>query len=101
LQRRCEQQFQAYRALGFHAACRLFDRSDRFAHRDPRQNPDVQPQIELLDRPFPRAEIGRPHGQKQTFADWLQETASQCLSRVDARDWPLHAAGVKGLVTCR
>jgi hypothetical protein len=62
LQRRCEQQFQAYRALGFHAACRLFDRSDRFAHRDPRQNPDVQPQIELLDRPFPRAEIGGPHG---------------------------------------
>ena len=101
MQRRCEEQFEAYRALGFHAAYRLFDRSDRLAHRDPQQNPDVQPQIELLDRLFPRVETGGPHGQKQTFADWLQETASQCLSRVDARDWPLHAAGVKGLVTCR
>jgi hypothetical protein len=39
-------------------------------------------QIELLDRLFPRVETGGPHGQKQTFADWLQETASQCLSRV-------------------
>jgi len=68
---------------------------------DPLQNLDGQSQIELLDRLFPRVETGGPHGQKQTFADWLQETASQCLSRVDARDWPLHAAGVKGLVTCR
>ena len=66
-----EEQFEAYRALGFHAAYRLFDRSDRFAHRDPQENPDVQPQIELLDRLFPRVETGGPPGQKQTFADWL------------------------------
>jgi hypothetical protein len=30
---------------------------------------------ELLDRLFPRVETGGPHGQKQTFPDWLQETA--------------------------
>ena len=66
-----EEQFEAYRALGFHAAYRLFDRSDRFAHRDPRQNPDVRPHIRLLDRLFPRAETGGLPGQKQTFADWL------------------------------
>jgi len=53
LKRRCEEQFEAYRALGFHAAYRLFDRSDRFAPRDPQQNPHVQPRIELLDRLFP------------------------------------------------
>jgi hypothetical protein len=75
LKRRCEEQFEAYRALGFHAAYRLFDRSDRFAPRDPQQNPHVQPRIELLDRLFPRVETGGPHGQKQTFPDWLQETA--------------------------
>jgi hypothetical protein len=71
LQRRCEEQFEAYRALGFHAAYRLFDRSDRFAHRDPQQNLDVEPHIGLLDQLFPRVETGGPPGQKQTFADWL------------------------------
>jgi hypothetical protein len=69
-----EEQFEAYRALGFHAAYRLFDRSDRFAHRDLQENPDVQAQIELLDRLFPRVETGGPPGQTQTFADWLPET---------------------------
>jgi predicted acylesterase/phospholipase RssA len=66
-----EEQFEAYRALGFHAAYRLFDRSDRFAHRDPQQNLDVEPHIGLLDQLFPRVETGGPPGQKQTFADWL------------------------------
>ncbi len=66
-----EEQFEAYRALGFHAAYRLFDRSDDFAHLDPQQNPDVPVQIELLDQLFPRAATGGPPGQKQTFADWL------------------------------
>jgi Patatin-like phospholipase len=66
-----EEQFEAYRALGFHAAYRLFDRSDRFAHRDPQENPDVRPQIELLDWLFPRVVNGGPRGQQQTFADWL------------------------------
>jgi hypothetical protein len=66
-----EEQFEAYRALGFHAAYRLFDRSDRFAHRDPRQYPDVRPHLALLDELFPRVGIGGPPGQKQTFAGWL------------------------------
>lgn len=71
-----EEQFEAYRALGFHAAYRLFDRSDAFAHRDPRQYPDVRPHLALLDELFPRVAIGGPPGQKQTFADWLAENES-------------------------
>jgi hypothetical protein len=68
-----EEQFEAYRALGFHAAYRLFDRSDAFAHRDPQQYPDVRPYLALLDRLFPRVESGGPPGQRQTFGDWLAE----------------------------
>lgn len=67
-----EEQFEAYRALGFHAAYRLFDRSDEFAHLDPEKNLNVRPQIDLLDQLFPRV-LTRdpPPGQKQTFAAWL------------------------------
>jgi hypothetical protein len=31
-----EEQFEAYRALGFHATHGFFDRRDLFAHRDPK-----------------------------------------------------------------
>jgi hypothetical protein len=40
-----EQQFEAYRALGFHAAFGLFDRSDNLAHLDPVTNADVRRQM--------------------------------------------------------
>jgi hypothetical protein len=50
-----EEQFEAYRALGFHAANNLFDRSDAFARLDPATNPTVRPAFALLDRLFPRA----------------------------------------------
>ena len=66
-----EQQFEAYRALGFHAAFRLFDRSDKFAHLDPEENPEVQRQLAILDALFPRVAAGGPPGQKQAFAEWL------------------------------
>lgn len=65
-----EEQFEAYRALGFHAAYGLFDRSDAFAHLDAAKNPSVRPAIELLDQLFPRRN-GMPPGPKQTFAAWL------------------------------
>jgi hypothetical protein len=74
-----EEQFEAYRALGFHAAYRLFDRSDMFAHLDPEQNPDVRPHLQVLDQLFPRVGTGGPPGQKQTFADWLPEKEASGL----------------------
>jgi predicted acylesterase/phospholipase RssA len=69
-----EEQFEAYRALGFHAAYRLFDRSDNFAHLDPGENPKFREQVDLLDQLFPRVKPVKaedPPAQKQTFAVWL------------------------------
>ena len=66
-----EEQFEAYRALGFHAAYQLFDRSDKFAHLDPVENADVRPLLGVLDQLFPRVATTGPPTQKQTFAAWL------------------------------
>jgi hypothetical protein len=76
-----EEQFEAYRALGFHAAFNLFDRSDKFAHLDPDKNPDARPQLELLDRLFPR--VGRTESPvaKSKFDDWLGEAAPKASGR--------------------
>ncbi len=67
-----EEQFEAYRALGFHAAFRLFDRSDPFAFPDPVTDRFRQ-EIAHLDELFPRAPsaTGDVPGQKQKFSDWL------------------------------
>jgi hypothetical protein len=64
-----EEQFEAYRALGYHAANGLFSRRDDFAKTD-----DMDAMLEdvgLLDALFPRAVTGRA-GEKWTFADWLR-----------------------------
>lgn len=66
-----EEQFEAYRALGFHAAYRLFDRSDSFAHLDPANRPAYRAAIDYLDNRFPRAAADGPPLQRPTFADWL------------------------------
>jgi hypothetical protein len=66
-----EEQFEAYRALGFHAVYNLFDRSDRFAHLDPAKCPHTRAQIALLDRLFPRVTTDVAPGQHQRFAEWL------------------------------
>jgi hypothetical protein len=47
--------FEAYRALGFHAAYRFFGRRDRFAHLVVSENPCVRDDIQLLDEMFPLA----------------------------------------------
>ena len=47
-----EEQFEAYRALGFHAAYGLFAGGDRFAHLDLHENPDVPAQVGLLNDLF-------------------------------------------------
>ncbi|HTO64392.1 MAG TPA: patatin-like phospholipase family protein, partial [Bradyrhizobium sp.] len=48
-----EEQFEAYRALGFHSAHRFFDRRDQFAHRDPKENPCIVDHLAYLDEMFP------------------------------------------------
>jgi hypothetical protein len=67
-----EEQFEAYRALGFHATHRFFGRRDRFAHLDSKDNPSVKGDIAFLDALFqPLApDLSWPQ-QHTTFADWL------------------------------
>jgi predicted acylesterase/phospholipase RssA len=55
-----EEQFEVYRALGFHAAYGLFAGRDAFAHRDPAACPQVQDELRLLDRLFLRRAGGGP-----------------------------------------
>jgi hypothetical protein len=66
-----EEQFEAYRALGFHAAYGLFDRRDNFGHLDPAEYPEARAQITLLDQLFPRVTTGGAPGQRQHLVDWL------------------------------
>jgi len=73
-----EEQFESYRALGFHAAYRFFDRRDRFAHLDPKQNPCVGDQMDLLDKMFPVTSAPNPCSPREhaTFADWVKADAA-------------------------
>jgi hypothetical protein len=48
-----EEQFEVYRALGFHAAWGLFDRRDCFGRIDPEQFASTKDDLELLDKIFP------------------------------------------------
>ena len=66
-----EEQFEAYRALGFHAAFGLFDRGDSFAYPKDISNGDLRQEVGLLDQLFPRVAAGGPPGRKQTFMAWL------------------------------
>lgn len=47
-----EEQFEAYRALGFHAAYEFFAGKDEFAQIDPDKNVDVPSQVAFLNRLF-------------------------------------------------
>jgi hypothetical protein len=66
----CEEQFEAYRALGYHAANGLFDRRDDFAKLDPAEFPRASVHAELLDQLFPRVTKDTP-GSHRRFVDWL------------------------------
>jgi hypothetical protein len=48
-----EEQFEAYRALGFHAAYDLFDKRANFAHLDPIKYPRTSSELSTLDELFP------------------------------------------------
>jgi hypothetical protein len=67
-----EEQFEAYRALGFHATHRFFDRCDCFAYREPKEKATVIEDLDHLDEFFPPPAGGaspRPHAK---FADWVK-----------------------------
>ena len=57
-----EEQFEAYRALGFHAAYGLFDGSDKFAHLDLDKNPEARRHVAVLNELFHLATVDRPPG---------------------------------------
>jgi len=56
-----EEQFEAYRALGFHATHGFFSRRDKFAHRDIDAFPSVRWELQVLDEMFPIAEGPDPN----------------------------------------
>jgi Patatin-like phospholipase len=72
-----EEQFEVYRALGFHAASGLFDRRDQFAHLDPEICPRTLDETAYLDRLFPRASaLGGWPREHVTFGDALAAEVS-------------------------
>ncbi len=76
-----EEQFEAYRALGFHAAYRFFDRRDLFAYCGPDEKPVAVDDLKFLDDFFPLRDPGatsRPHA---TFADWLKADCEAKVAR--------------------
>jgi hypothetical protein len=68
-----EEQFEAYRALGYHAAYGLFDRRDDFAKLDPKEFPKAQEQVALLDKLFPRATDGSAPARFRSFSEWFSK----------------------------
>jgi Patatin-like phospholipase len=70
-----EEQFEAYRALGYHAAFGLFDRRDGFARLDPNECPQMRVQLALIDQLFPRASAAGLPRQHQRFGDWVPTNA--------------------------
>ncbi|HWK95390.1 MAG TPA: patatin-like phospholipase family protein [Pseudolabrys sp.] len=68
-----EEQFEAYRALGFHATNRFFSRRDKFACPNLAENPCIREEVKLLDQLFPR--VGEPDPCRPqdhtTFEGWL------------------------------
>ena len=74
-----EEQFEAYRALGYHAAYGLFDRRDDFAKLDPKEFPQARTQVELLDELFPRVMTGGPSTHRRRFVDWLPAVADRAV----------------------
>ena len=73
-----EEQFEAYRALGFHATYRFFSRTDDFAHRDPNENSCIRDHLAFLDTLFPLPPKPDPCWPQpnSSFVDWLNADAA-------------------------
>ncbi|HXL67657.1 MAG TPA: patatin-like phospholipase family protein [Xanthobacteraceae bacterium] len=70
-----EEQFEAYRALGFHATYRFFDREDWFAHLDRKDSKNHEKDIKFLDRLFPLAAKRDPAWKRRhnKFVGWFKD----------------------------
>jgi hypothetical protein len=66
-----EEQFEAYRALGFHSTFGFFERRDTFAHLDPGRNRCVGDDLALIDHLFPLRTAGRWPREHETLASRL------------------------------
>ncbi|MGA2568543.1 MAG: hypothetical protein ABSF41_17150 [Pseudolabrys sp.] len=91
-----EEQFEAYRALGFHAAYRFFDRRDQFAHRDPQENPCIHDHLDFLDDMFPPTSAPDPCRPRlhATIADWLAADAAAATKDEAAKQAAAAASAV-------
>jgi Patatin-like phospholipase len=92
-----EEQFEAYRALGFHAAHRFFDRRDKFAHLDPTKNLCVGDDIKFLDQFFPLVAGPNPCWPREhaTFFAWLAaDTAAETKLKIEAKEAAASAAKI-------
>ena len=69
-----EEQFEAYRALGYHATNGLFTRRDDFAKTSDLNA--MLTDVNVLDRLFPLAIVGKA-GEKRLFADWLRSEPAE------------------------
>jgi len=83
-----EEQFESYRALGFHATHGFFERRDEFAHRDPSENLCIEDDLQFLDKMFPRASQPDPCWPQQhaTFVDWLAADAAAAAEDAAAKN---------------
>jgi len=72
-----EEQFEVYRALGFHATFGLFDRQNEFTFLDAKAYPHMPEHLNRLDRLFPH--ISNPADQapdrRRTFYEWFSAAA--------------------------
>ncbi len=91
-----EEQFEAYRALGFHATNRFFDRRDDFAHLDPAQYPCARDHLEFLDDMFPVTAAPDPCWPRQhaTFVGWLTADATNAVTQAARAQANAASAGV-------
>ena len=70
-----EEQFEAYRALGYHAAFGLFDRRDGFARLDPNEFPQMRVPLALLGQLFSACERRWPAEAASASGNWVQANA--------------------------
>src|SRR5262249_4616462 len=66
-----EEQFEVYRALGFHATYRFFNREDEFTFLDPKANQQVGHDLKRLDDYLPCRFAERPSNAAGSFTDRL------------------------------
>jgi hypothetical protein len=85
-----EEQFEVYRALGFHVGYGLFDRRDEFAHPKPSKNPRIRDHLDELDRLFPRnsGHARDPSQQHKKFADYLSGRKTKATTAVETAPHP-------------